>query len=517
MFSCKLFNKALIITSISLLLSACGGGDTDSSSNSNHVTPAPLNLAPTANAGQDQNVVMSAYSGLIIELSGIASDSDGTIQTIKWEDKTTISGQEGIEILDSDKLTASFKLNNLNINKEQAYTLSLTITDDDGATANDEILVTVKPNKPIDIALPDNINGARLVQLSDEQILITGGCKKLLAELRESSTAIYGCLEPSYKSFILNLNDNSLSQVGDANFARPLPNRYQSTTLLGDGRVMLYSQDNGLTIRYTGTEWEQNYDEYAKHYGEIFDPNTQEFTPIPSMNEMRTFPMPARLSDDSILFFAGTDIRKAAFLLNHTKTIEMYQPENNSWKTVSATYPELYDEIITATLPDDKVLLVGGRDTFNGGTNKAYIYDHAQQLVTEIETYIPSGSDACVNDNSSGNYCINLDVLVNNNGGPSVQRVNLEDGSFCLVPGGSSWLIRFNPDTQTFNYDTQPCEHLKSVTGRVELAGAAHVEIKPGITWLSQQSLDLKNIPAQHNAEGNYYEFTQPMIIRIAR
>ena len=513
----KLFNKALITTSISLVLSACGGGGgSDSANTSNPVTPAPSNVAPTADAGQDQSVEMSAYSGLTIALSGTASDSDGTIQSIKWEDKTTVAGQEAIELLDSDKLAASFKFNNLNITEEQVYTLSLTITDDDGATASDEVVVTVKPNAPIDVSLPDNINGARLVQLSENEILITGGCKKLQAELREVSTVIYGCLEPSYKSFILNINDNSISQVGDANFARPYSMRSQSTTLLSDGRVMLYSQDNGLTLNYTGTEIESNFDEYAKHFGEIFDPTTQIFTPILSMNEMRNFPMPARLSDDSVLFFAGTDNRigfvESNPLLQHTKTIEMFKPESNSWELVTATYPELYDELVTATLAEDKVLLVGGRDAQGGGTNKAYIYDHAQQVVSEIETYIPTGATA----------------YVNNGRGASVQRLELDDGSICLVPQGSGWLIRFDQDAQVFNYDTTPCEQWYSLggfvrdgevfqNGKVALAGAAHVEIKSGETWLSQQIVDLHHIPAQHNADGNYYEYTQPMTIRILR
>lgn len=517
MTSKKLFKKALIATSISFVLSACGGGGgSESSNSSNPVSTTPSNVAPTATAGQDQSVEVSAYSGLTITLSGTASDSDGTIQSIKWEDKTIVPGQEGIELLDSDKLAASFKFNNINITQEQIYTLSLTITDDDGATTSDEVVVTVSPNTPIDVSLPDNINGARLVLLSEDTILISGGCKKLQAELREVGTVTYGCLEPSYKSFILNLNNNNLTQVGDANFARPYSTQSQSTTLLSDGRVVLYSQDNGLRFNYTGIEVEPNFDEYAKHFGEIYDPSTQQFTTTASMNEMRNFPMPARLSDDTVLFFTGTDNRKGFVesnpLLQHTKTIEMFKPESNSWELMTATYPELYDELITATLAENKVLLVGGRDVLGGGTNKAYIYDHDQQLVTEIETYIPTGSTA----------------YVNNNNGASVQRVDLEDGSICLVPQGSGWLIRFDPEAQVFNYDTTPCEQWYSLggfvrdgevfqNGKVALTGAAHVEIKSGETWLSQQIVDLHHVPAQYNVDDYSYEFTQPMTIRIVR
>jgi hypothetical protein len=78
MTSKQLFKKALIATSISFVLSACGGGGgSESSNSSNPVTTAPSNVA--VDAGQDQSVEVSAYSGLTITLSGTASDSDGTI------------------------------------------------------------------------------------------------------------------------------------------------------------------------------------------------------------------------------------------------------------------------------------------------------------------------------------------------------------------------------------------------------------------------------------------------------
>lgn len=503
---------------LAMLTTACGGGGGGSNSNSNSSSNTSnsnsSNAAPVADAGESQNIELSAYSYLTVELSGEASDSDGSIQTVKWEDKTTVAGQEVVELLNADKLLASFQFNNVNISEEQVYTFLLTVTDNDGATASDEVVVTIKPNKPIDVKLPDNIHGARLTQLSESKILISGGCKKLVAELEEASTLVYGCFEPSYQSFILDLNDASLQEVGDSLFARPYPLGRQSTTLLSDGRVVLYSQDNGQTVIKNGAKWDINFNEYGKHYGEIFDPTTVEFSQIPSMNMMRNFAMPALLSDDSLVFFSGTDhriIEPGNVFSQHTNTIEMYNPVQESWEFSSAIYPEPFDEIVAITLPGNKVLLVGGRNVLGGGTNKAYVYDNALQAMTEIETYVPTGAA----------------MYVNNNSGASVQRVELDDGSFCLVPQGSGWLIRFEPNSQTFNYDTSSCEQWSFVGGFVRdgdtlnnnkgLSGAAHVEMKPERVWVSQQIVDLNHVQATFNAEGGYYEFSEPMTIRIIK
>ena len=505
----------LVVTTFSLILAACGGGGSDSASANTPVNnpPAstPTNSAPVVNAGDDQVAEVSVYTNITIHLAGTASDSDGSIQSVKWENKTTDGADESIELLNSEQLDASFEFKNMNITEPQIYTLSLTVTDDDGATTNDEVEITINPNVPVDITLPDNIHGARLVSLSENKILITGGCKKLIAEKHETYTLTYGCYESSYKAYILDLTDNSLQKVGDANFARPYSTQLQSTTLLSDGRVMLYSQDNGKTKKiFEDGLWNVDFNEYGKHYGEIYDPQTQQFTPISSMNMIRDFTMPARLSDDTLVFFTGTD-RTAQLGETHTQTIEFYTPATDSWEFSSALYPERYDEIVTATLPGDKVLLLGGRNMTGGGTNKAYIYDHKQQSLEQIETFVPSIENK----------------FVNNNWGASVQILDLGDGSICLIPHGDFWLARFDTNALAFNYDKTPCEQWRYRGNFVRdgmifnngkgKSNAAHIEFKSGRMWITQQIVDLNNISAEYNADGNYYEYTEPMTIRILR
>jgi len=105
--------KYIVLTVALLGLVACGG-----SSN-------PSNKAPTVNAGKDVTVERNQE----ITLKGIAKDSDGTIKSYVWK--------KGSKVLSKK---ASFKYTPITVGKE---TLTLTVTDDCGATASDEVIVDV--------------------------------------------------------------------------------------------------------------------------------------------------------------------------------------------------------------------------------------------------------------------------------------------------------------------------------------------------------------------------------------
>ena len=95
------------------------------------------NAAPTANAGQDQKV----DEGDEVTLAGSGSDSDGTIASYAWalttaNDDVTLSG--------ADTATASFTAPD--VDADTALVFRLTVTDDDGATATDEVTITVTDN-----------------------------------------------------------------------------------------------------------------------------------------------------------------------------------------------------------------------------------------------------------------------------------------------------------------------------------------------------------------------------------
>ncbi|MGB3778872.1 MAG: fibronectin type III domain-containing protein, partial [Tunicatimonas sp.] len=98
---------------------------------------APANVAPTANAGADQTVTDTDNNGSEnVVLNGSASsDSDGTIVTYAWT-------EDGAQIATGVSPTVSLPVG--------THTITLTVTDDDGATGSDEVTVSV--NAPVPVA-----------------------------------------------------------------------------------------------------------------------------------------------------------------------------------------------------------------------------------------------------------------------------------------------------------------------------------------------------------------------------
>ena len=97
---------------------------------------APANINPTADAGPDQTVIDTDDGGdEAVTLDGAAStDSDGTIATYSWVEGVT-------EIATGVNPTVTLSVG--------VHTIVLTVTDDEGATATDEVVITV--NAPANI------------------------------------------------------------------------------------------------------------------------------------------------------------------------------------------------------------------------------------------------------------------------------------------------------------------------------------------------------------------------------
>lgn len=90
--------------------------------------PPPTNVPPTANAGGNRSVDATSSTGATVLLDGSGStDSDGTIQTYTWTGPfTTVSGVTA---------TVFLPLGN--------STVTLIVTDDDGASDSDTVVITV--------------------------------------------------------------------------------------------------------------------------------------------------------------------------------------------------------------------------------------------------------------------------------------------------------------------------------------------------------------------------------------
>ena len=114
------------------------------------------NVGPTASAGPDQNV----RGGETVTLSGSGTDSDGTI-SYAWVETSSV----GITLMGSNTATPSFTAPSAT-SATQIITLQLTVTDNLGATASDDMTVTVGAF-PIANAGPDQtVSGGTTVTLS---------------------------------------------------------------------------------------------------------------------------------------------------------------------------------------------------------------------------------------------------------------------------------------------------------------------------------------------------------------
>ncbi|MCD9017741.1 alpha/beta fold hydrolase [Parachryseolinea silvisoli] len=108
-----------------------------------------VNQTPIASAGADKTVVLPTNTSSLI---GSGNDPDGGIVTYQW---TKVSGP------DADLVNATNAHATVNNLVEGVYVFSLTVTDDKGASAIDEMTLTVQAdgvNQPPTVSAGDNVN-----------------------------------------------------------------------------------------------------------------------------------------------------------------------------------------------------------------------------------------------------------------------------------------------------------------------------------------------------------------------
>src|SRR5215204_2381658 len=123
----------------------------------------PVNQSPTVNAGTDQTIVLPASS---VTLTGTASDPDGSIASYSW---SKVSGPAGGTI--TSAASASTTVTGL---VQGIYTFRLTVTDNGGATASDDILVTVNTSTSTNQSPTANAGTAQTITLPASSVTLTG-------------------------------------------------------------------------------------------------------------------------------------------------------------------------------------------------------------------------------------------------------------------------------------------------------------------------------------------------------
>lgn len=124
--------KVLLALAVATALTGCGGSGDDGDD-----TPitAPQNQAPTANAGQEQ----TATENTTVALSGTGTDADGSIASYSW---TQISG-DAVTLSDASSAEVTFTAPDVSATSILEFTL--TVTDDEGATHSDTVMITIEP------------------------------------------------------------------------------------------------------------------------------------------------------------------------------------------------------------------------------------------------------------------------------------------------------------------------------------------------------------------------------------
>ncbi|MES2649715.1 MAG: PKD domain-containing protein [Bacteroidota bacterium] len=101
-----------------------------------NAAPPPPNKPPVADAGQDQTIVMSPTNNAAILNGSLSKDEDGSLVAFNWKQ---VSGSPVNIVSPSliQTVVTGFQ--------QGVYEFELTVTDNDGATASDRVIITVTP------------------------------------------------------------------------------------------------------------------------------------------------------------------------------------------------------------------------------------------------------------------------------------------------------------------------------------------------------------------------------------
>ena len=122
--------QSFFLSIILISITSCGGG---AESAAPAPTPAPQNNTPLTNAGND----LTVNENTTVNLSGSGSDPDGSISSYSW------SQTSGTAVTLTNANSANVSFVSPSINANEILTFKLVVKDNDGASANDSIDITV--------------------------------------------------------------------------------------------------------------------------------------------------------------------------------------------------------------------------------------------------------------------------------------------------------------------------------------------------------------------------------------
>lgn len=176
------------------------------------VKASTTNKVPTVKAGSDKKVTLSSSA---ITFNGSASDSDGTISSYSW---TKVSG--GSATL-SNANTSSLKVTGV---ASGVYVFRLTVTDNNGAKASDDVKLTVNAPPVVNAGADKSIKTTSIKltgTASDSDGKITSyqwmkiGGKEVAFTNGNTATVTISGLQTGTYTFRLRVKDNSGAAAND--------------------------------------------------------------------------------------------------------------------------------------------------------------------------------------------------------------------------------------------------------------------------------------------------------------
>lgn len=155
----RLFNSLVWIIPMLMVFTACGGGSssTPAANNNNNPPPAGSNNAPT---NVDAGAAQTVWEGATVNLSGSGDDpEDGANVTFSW---AQTGGTPAVTILNGDTATPSFMAPEVAADTD--LTFQLTVTDTEGASTTDNVVITVTNVPPLTVTT--NVSPANTVDLT---------------------------------------------------------------------------------------------------------------------------------------------------------------------------------------------------------------------------------------------------------------------------------------------------------------------------------------------------------------
>ena len=367
------------------------------------VNAAP-NVAPVAKAGADINITLPTNTAT---LNGTGStDSDGTIASYLW---TKVSGPAATIVSASASSTA---INNL---VEGTYVFKLKVTDNDGASSEDQVTVTVnaapnvapvaKAGADINITLPTNtvtLNGTGSTD-SDGTIASylwtkVSGPAATIVNASGSSTAINNLVEGTY-TFKLKVTDNEGAASEDQMIVKvnPAPNKLPEARAGSDITITLPNNKTSVS-GVTSSDADGTIVSYvwAKLSGPsqfiIANPEAA-LTSITNLVE-GTYSFRLTVTDDK----GGTDADTVIIKVNAAA------PPPNIAPIAEA------GENQTITLPVDNASLNGTGSTDEDGTIVSYMWSYISGPATYSLNNATSAT-AAVAGMVAGTYTFKLEVM----------------------------------------------------------------------------------------------------------